>query len=259
MIRIFVGCAANNEDLESQAVLEWSLRKHTMREFDITWMQLSRDPKSPWYSDGPHGWQTRFWTTPFSGFRWAVPELCEWTGEAIYTDCDVIYRADIGELWDQEIPLRKFVIAKNSRRFCVSKWRCATALAFLPPLAKLQDDPYIHRGLMERFAVLSEFVQPFAGGDWNRLDLEPFDLANPSIKALHYTAIPTQPQLKHALPRLQREGGEHWYRGPARAHPSPSLQRLFDELLAEATAAGYGIERYRREPFGRCELRYGLR
>jgi hypothetical protein len=257
MIRIFAGCAANNEDLESQAVLEWSIRKHTNRELDITWMQLSRDPASPFYSEGPHGWQTRFWTTPFSGFRWAVPQLCGWTGEAIYTDSDVIFLADIGELWDQEIALDKFVIAKSGSRLCVSKWRCATALAFLPQLTKLQDDPYSHRGLMQRFAAMPDFVQPFAGGDWNRLDLEPFDLSDPRTKALHYTAIPTQPHLRYALPRLQREGGRHWYPGPTRPHPSPRLQARFDHLLIEATAAGYGIERYRREPFGRYELRYG--
>src|SRR5690349_3684211 len=113
MIRLFIGCSGNNEDLESQAVLEWSIRKNTKRETDITWMQLSRDPASPFYSDGPHGWQTKFWTTPFSGFRWAIPELCCWEGQAIYSDSDVIFFADIGELWDQPFRDGKCVIAKG--------------------------------------------------------------------------------------------------------------------------------------------------
>lgn len=260
MIRIWVGCAANNEDLESQAVLEWSLRKHTARELEIRWMQLSRDPASPFYSDGPRGWQTRFWTTPFSGLRWAVPELCGWHCEAIYTDSDVIFLADIGELWDQPFAADTVVIGKGggqSQRLCVSKWNCERSRALLPALSQLQDDPRSHRVLLERFSRLTRAVQQFAGGDWNRLDLEPFDLADPRVKALHYTGIPTQVQLKHALPRLAREGGRHWFPGPAKPHRSPQLQALFDQLLQEATANGFGIERYRREPFGRYEIRSG--
>lgn len=260
VIRIVVGAAANNEDLESQAVLEWSLRKHTERELEITWAQLSRDPTSPWYSDGPRGWQTQFWTTPFSGFRWAVPAVCGWAGEAIYTDSDVIFLADVGELWDQAFAAGKIVIGKgggNSQRLCVSKWNCFGARGVLPALAKLQDDPHIHRGLLGRFAAAPALVQQFAAGDWNRLDLEPFDLADARIKALHYTGIPTQVQLKHALPRLAREGVRHWYTGQPRPHPRQDLQKRFDELLVEATAAGYGIERYRVERHGDYRIRQG--
>lgn len=259
-IRIFVGVAANNEDLESQSVLEWSIRKHTTREIYITWCQLSRDPASSWYSDGPRGWQTQHWTTPFSCFRWSIPELCGWEGEAIYTDSDVIFLADIGGLWSQRFEPGKVVIAKGGRhgqRFCVSKWDCAAAKVLLPGIDKLRDDPHIHRALMQRFAAMPQVVQPFAGGDWNTLDLEPFQLGHPSVKALHYTGIPTQPQLRHALPRLKREGGRHWYDGPMRAHPRRELVELFDRLLVEATEAGFGIEKYRREPFGEYRIRAG--
>lgn len=259
-IRIFVGCDGNNGDLESQAVLEWSIRKHTIRPLEITWMQLSRDPASPFYSDGANGWQTQYWTTPFSGFRWAVPTLCDFAGQAIYMDADIIVRADMAELWDQPVPAGKVVIAKggaHGQRLCVSKWDCAVAEAVLPRLGKLRDDPHAHRSLMHHFAAHPEMVAPFIGGDWNVLDLEPFDLANSRVKALHYTSIPTQLHLKHALPRLEREGGRHWYGGVARANPRVDLQRLFDRLLDEATSAHYGIERYRREPFGQYNIRAG--
>lgn len=262
LIKIFVGCDGNNCDLESQAVLEWSIRKHTTRQLEITWMHLSRDPASPFYSDGPHGWQTQYWTTPFSGARWAVPSLCGFQGQAIYTDSDVIFRADIGELWDQPMPPGKVVIAKGGRhgqRLCVSKWDCAAAETALPPLAKLRDDPHSHRSLMRLFATHPEMVEPFRDGDWNVLDLEIGDGAinYPETKAIHYTGIPTQLQLKHALPRLGREGGRHWYTGAAQPHPVWRLQTLFDGLLAEATAAGFGIEKYRREPYGQYNIRAG--
>ena len=65
-VRVFVGCAPNHEDAESQAVLEHSIRKHASLPVDITWMKLSRDPVSPF-----SGWNTELWPTPFSGFRWA--------------------------------------------------------------------------------------------------------------------------------------------------------------------------------------------
>lgn len=253
MIRVFVGCAGNNEDLESQAVLEWSIRKNTAREVDIYWLQLSRAPHN-----ALSGWNVTEWTTPFSGLRWAVPWICAFEGQAIYTDSDVIFLADIGELWDQPIAPGKAVIAKggnHGQRLCVSKWDCAVAKTLLPPLATLKREPGKHRQLMQYFAAYPEIVQPFEGGDWNALDLERPDLSDPLVKAVHYTGIPTQPHLKYALPRLAREGGRHWYRGVVRPHPMPELQELFDRLLAEATEAGYGIERYRREPFGE----YGLK
>lgn len=260
MIRVFAGCDGNNGDLESQAVCEWSIRKHTKREVEITWMQLSRDPASPFYSDGPRGWQTQYWTTPFSGFRWQIPALCGFKGQAIYTDSDVIFLADIGELWDQPMPPGAVVIAKGGKhgqRLCVSKWDCAAAEMALPQLTAVKADPHSHRSLMRHFASHPEMVVPFQGGDWNALDLEPLDLADSRVRAIHYTGIPTALQLKHALPRLKREGGRHWYTGPAREHPRRDLQRLFDRLLVEATAAGYGIEHYRREPFGQYDIRAG--
>jgi hypothetical protein len=60
----------------------------------------------------------------------------------------------------------------------------------------------------------------------------------------------TQPQLRHAVARLARDGRTHWYTGETAAHPRPELQALFDALLIEAEANGYGIERYRVDAFG---------
>src|SRR5882762_6242859 len=115
--RIFVGCAANNEDLESQVVLEYSLRKHASIPVEITWMQLSRNPASPFYSDPEKGlgWRTKQWATPFSGFRWALSVLCEFEGRAIYMDSDFIVMSDIAALWYQEFSPGKIVIAKGAR------------------------------------------------------------------------------------------------------------------------------------------------
>lgn len=263
-IRIFVGCDSNNCDLESQSVLEWSLRKHTKRELDIQWMQQSRDPQSPWYVNGGAGWQTQPWTTPFSGFRWAICELCNFEGQAIYTDSDVIYTADIGELWDEPFQSGKIVIAKGNKgnarhgqRYCVSKWDCAASKSFLPPVATIMANEKMHRHLMQKFAANQDIVQPFQSGEWNCLDGEGYKLGDPKLKAIHYTGIPTQPQLRYAVPRMKREGGRHWFHGTIQPHPRKDIVALFDTLLMEATEAGHGIERYRKEPYGAYRIRDG--
>jgi hypothetical protein len=252
-IRMFVGCAANNEDLESQAVLEWSVRKHSKREVLFHWMQLSRDPDSAWHGNGLLGWQTRQWTTPFSGFRWAIAHQCCYEGRAIYSDSDVIYMADIGELWDQQFLPGKVVMAKGASagwRYCVSMWDCAAVKPHLPGAVEMRRDPNSHSRLMRYFAEHQELVQPFKG-QWNCLDGEGFSyLDNPRLKALHYTHIATQPQLRHAIPRLAREGGRHWFNGGVHEHRRKDIIVLFDKLLEEATKNGFGIERYRVEPYG---------
>src|SRR5262245_61554152 len=91
-IRIFVGCSGNNEDLEFQSVLHYSLEKHASQPLDITWMRLSRDPDSFWFSNPQkkEGWRTEGWATPFSALRWGIPAVCNFEGRAIYMDLDKI-------------------------------------------------------------------------------------------------------------------------------------------------------------------------
>jgi hypothetical protein len=62
-VKLFVGCSANGEDAESQAVLEYTVRKNSSLPVDIVWMKQTHDETSPLY-----GWSTYTWSTPFSGF-----------------------------------------------------------------------------------------------------------------------------------------------------------------------------------------------
>jgi len=50
-VRIFVGCDGDDCDLEQMMVLEHSLRRHASLPLSLTWMRLSRDPASPFFSD----------------------------------------------------------------------------------------------------------------------------------------------------------------------------------------------------------------
>lgn len=53
-VHVFVGCAANGEDAESQAVLEYTLRKHSSLPVDIVWMRQSPDTGVIWYRSLPY-------------------------------------------------------------------------------------------------------------------------------------------------------------------------------------------------------------
>lgn len=258
MIRIFVGCASG-DDLESQAVLEYTLRKHCPADIQITWMQLSRDPTSPFYSDGNGlGWQTQDWSTPFSGFRWLVPALCEYDGRAIYMDSDMIARADIRELWRQPFEPGKCVISKggsHSWRFCVSLWDCERAKRHLFPATELRQR-WSHQRMISRFQNASVGAVQAFEGNWNCIDLENLSIDDPAVKMIHYSNESTQPQLKYAIPRLADRGAPHWFDGKIRHHPRADLVLLFDKLLGEAIAAGYSPSKY--EPadlFGRYRIK----
>lgn len=263
MIRVFVGCAANNEDAESCCVLEHSIRSRSSLPVSITWMRLSSDPTSPFFSDGSRGWRTDTWATPFSGFRWAVPDLCSFEGKAIYCDSDVIFLADIAELWGQEFESGKVVMAKGGKswRLCVSLWDCAAAAAYVKQLSYLRSQPGAHQEMIARFKGAS-FVQEFAG-QWNYCDNEDFGPLS-DAKVVHYTDMATQPHLRYAIPRLAKAGRKHWFNGKVSAHPRSEIVALFDREFEAAKAAGYTPDRYEPEiPFGdyrKRDLRaYGAR
>lgn len=254
-IRIFVGCAANGEDIESQIVLEYTLHKHATMPLEITWMMQSHDISSPFYSNSIAGWQTQKWVTPFSGFRWVIPLICNFEGRAIYMDSDFIVLADIAELWNTPFEEGKAVIARGDGRFCCSLWDCAKVPQY--KLSELMFDPNTHQRMNEYWKRHADKVQAFANGSWNYLDSDrPLALNNPYIKALHYTRIEQQLQLKHALPRLAAAGRRHWSSaGRYHANDWPGLQELFDSLLAEAIDNGYSVDRYTRPQFGPYRLK----
>jgi hypothetical protein len=233
-IRVFVGCSPDGMDAEACCVLEHSLRSRSSMPIDLTWAFESDDPASYWY-----GWNSQGWATPFSGIRWRVPEACDYEGKAIYTDSDVIFMADIAELWNSEIEPGRVVIARGGWRFCVCLWDCAAARKTIYPTNKLMGAGG-HRAQTDYFVKHPELVQTFAAA-WNSIDGE-FPLS--ATKALHYSALPSQPSTRHAAKRLAKQGRKHWYRGPVTTHIRPWVTSLFDRELKAAIDAGYTLDRY---------------
>lgn len=245
--RIFVGCDPNDCDLEQMMVLEYSIRKHASIPVDIHWMQLSRDPASPWYADPEQGlgWRTDRWVTPFSGFRWAIPALCHFEGRAIYMDADIIVMRDIAELWRQPLGAGKVLSAKGRKtrwRFCVTVWDCAAAKAHLPSLDEFKASPEAHAQQIAYFSERPELIEPLHP-DNNNVDGENRPAGD--IRILHYSDIGTQFSHRHAFARLAAEGARHWFDGEVLPHPRADLQALFDRYYQAARDAGYTLDRYR--------------
>ncbi len=245
MIRLFVGADGANCDLESQMVLEYSLRKYASEPVTITWMQQS--------ATGPYsGWQCGSGRTPFTHFRWSLPAMCGYEGKAIYTDVDFIFRDDIAKLWHQDVP--GVFLAKISKSGLVSKtccmlFNCEKARGIVPSLYVLQrnDDP--QGWMMTYFKTHTDLCSAF-DGDWNCIDLKGYaDINDPRIKAIHYSRIEMQPSFPYAQRRLMKEHQRHWYDGPTGPHERPELIALFDQMYREALAAGYTLDQYRVKRF----------
>jgi hypothetical protein len=218
-------------------------------------MRLSRDPSSFWYSDPQkkRGWRTDRWATPFSALRWGIPAACKFQGKAIYMDVDMIAMSDIAELWNQEITTGAMLAKPEA--ICVTMYDCAKMQKYLPSIERIkQPRQYLE---VRRSVLRNGCVQRYKG-NWNCLDLrrdnggEYHDLHDPEIKVLHFTQIPTQPHLRHAIRRLAKEGRRHWYTAmPPRDHHRKDALEFFDKMLDEAQAHGYTLDRYRNPtPFG---------
>ncbi len=248
MIRLFVGCDCNNSDLESQAALEWSVRKHASEPLEIVWMMNGH---GPWA-----GWKTGSMRTPFSHYRWSIPAVCDYAGRAIYCDSDFIFLADIAELWHEDIPDPAMMLAKATGKLCCILWDCAKAKAHVPGIKALKGMADA-QGQMSRYVKdHKDLVAKFATGDWNVIDGKGYDtISDPRVKAVHYSRMEHQCHLPHAVTRLKKEGRAHWYTGPIGPHPRADVQAAFDELLQEAMANGYPPERYRVDPFGKMDKR----
>lgn len=88
MIRVFIGTEAMHHKAEK--ALEWSIRKNTTHEVEITFLR-NLIP-----------WQTP--PTGFSSHRYMIPKLCNYQGYAIHLDVDMLVLADIKELWEYKTP-----------------------------------------------------------------------------------------------------------------------------------------------------------
>ena len=189
LIRIFI--ATDDHSAQPDRVIEYSIRKNTSAEVDITFMRAG-DPGYS-YDEWNRGvdkdlWRPKSgggWGTAFSIFRFTIPELCAYEGKALYFDSDIVVLGDVQQLWD--LPMPKPWVAKNHKRTCVSVIDCAGMKGVIPPMAQMQGlgkGTSYYRQMLTRDKVISPTLPP----EWNS-----FDDCPPGTKALHFTNMGTQP------------------------------------------------------------------
>lgn len=193
---IFVG--ADRSQLLAVAVLEHSIRRHT---FGHARVQPLIDLDLPEPQDLRQGSRTNF-----SFARFAIPELVNYSGKALYLDADMLVFRDIRELWNlpfegatvivQEessllnaAPRKKGAPAKRVKQCSVMMIDCAKARWDVREIVHGLDGRYTYEELMYELCILPEeavrYGVPFA---WN--SLEHYDL---DTRLIHYTDMDTQP------------------------------------------------------------------
>ena len=220
-VKIFIGSSSNGEDSFIENIYEYSLRKNCSVDLDITWMRQNKE--GVWSHNN-----TQMWSTPFSGFRWFIPEMCNFKGRAIYTDCDMINFKDMVDLFTVDMYNKPIAARKGQRfgghEFCVMVFDCERIQDMLIPITRQKNIPEYHHRMIHKFSGNSELVEDL-DPRWNCLDGE--DRKIDDIWQLHWTNMATQPW---------RPG---WYVGEQKPHPRPDLVSLLNEMHQEAKDAGY--------------------
>jgi hypothetical protein len=131
------------------------------------------------------GFDRRRWLTGFTNYRFAIPDLADGSGRAIFNDVDQIYLTDPGELFDLDLNEHGFLtIAEND------------SSVMLMDCAKMRSVWNIDRARHER---KSDLLKKALGikNLWGRLDPEwnarDEEYVPGKSKVLHYTALHTQP------------------------------------------------------------------
>ena len=111
VIRLFVG-TSENHDTSIEKIYLYSILKNTNSKVEVTWLRPSMFPD----------WRREGWGTPFTCFRYAIPELCNFKGRALYTDCDMINFRDIADLWRTDLKGKPFGMVWDALQMNNEKW-----------------------------------------------------------------------------------------------------------------------------------------
>lgn len=214
-IRVFIG--TDPSQLGAAEVLRQSIFETTKRPVEVTTMEKVSIPQPKDIRQSQR--------TGFSFARWAIPELCNFSGRAIYLDADMLVFTDIAELWD--MPMNGATISIVDGRdssYCSNKVKCnknETSVMVLDcekvkwTLGALVEGlgvRYQYKDMMTDLCFLEENdISRAVPRRWNAMDY-----CDSTVSLLHYTNVPTQPWVSsdnpfgyvwvNALKRMVREG-----------------------------------------------------
>lgn len=202
-IRVFVGSDAYQFGAGAERVLEHSIRKHCSRPVDIYvmragepgWEISAKGENGSWRIGAATqgGWVKapgRNWGTQFSGFRFAVPEICKFEGRAIYLDADMLVLGDIAELWDMAPGEHFGMRAIDWRRTDVSVINCEwfKDKKWWPTIAEMK--PSGNR-VFEYITLLQHYnaIEGTLPKEWNDCDARIYNQRPDDVKLIHYTNV----------------------------------------------------------------------
>lgn len=164
-----------------------------MRANDPGWETTRNGVNGTWRVGGAveGGWvkQPGSWGTPFSAFRFAVPELCGFEGRAIYLDADMLVLGDIAELWDMPPSFGRGMRCVSGMRSDVSVIDCR--VFDRPDWPKIQVMKPSGARVFEYMRWMNEHsvIQDDLPAVWNDCDGAIYNREPESVKLLHYTNV----------------------------------------------------------------------
>lgn len=202
-IKVFVGC--DQTQLVAARVLEYSIRKFTSRPVQVQIMMDLEHPVPIRQDNRPR--------TSFSFYRFMIPQLCNFSGKAIYLDADMLVLSDLEELWN--LPLDNCSIQcsrqdeppevwkdnkwfRPGRQFSVMLLDCSRLSWNIDEIVgNLDRGTFDYPGLMFDFRLVdqSEIVEMIAP-EWNSLE----HFVEGRTKLIHFTNVPTQPWKTNSNP-----------------------------------------------------------
>ena len=241
-MKVFIAAAPNGLDAEAQMVTEYSIRKFTSVEPKITWLIDGTHEEDPLYD-----WDMGLWETPYCGFRWAVPELCDFEGDALYINFNNIVLSDLDELmqipWDEDAVL----MTTKKNWFNIIRFNNSKIQKYLPSIADMKFASSAYEICAKYFIENKNLVQ-WLPGNWSPdpakciEDLE-------DRRAVYYEDLYNVYLKKETFPRLSKTSTDHWfdqYINPEKGHDFTC--ELFDNYFNQALNADYRVEKYINEP-----------
>lgn len=154
--------------------------------------------------------QSGAWATPFTAFRWAIPELCGFEGYAVYQDADQIDEGDMRQLWEMGKMSPKPVYLSDGKA-CVLVLDCAAFkdIKWWPTIKEQMKGGSTMYELRARLDA-EGFIDKTMPRVWNFPDAY-----KEGVKIVHFTNARTQPW------------GAYRHKFGLREHPNPAAVKLW--------------------------------
>lgn len=187
-----------------------------MRSGDAGW-EVSKDGQGGSWKiniEPGYAWKQRgAWGTPFSCFRFAVPELCGFTGRAVYLDADMLVLGDVRELLEMRLQAGFKTISFQRTDVAVidCEW-FRNRQDWWPTIAKMKPSGRITWHYCEMLRQHGG-IAPTLDPAWNTCDTPykaPPDPGVASAKLLHYTTVPTQPYKPYPTVQYTQHPWKSW-------------------------------------------------